>query len=156
VEDSQRAESHRNLGNVLFESRQLDEAASSYRRALALEPRHAPTHASLGAALRMQGRSAEAQESCRAALTIDANCVAALSQLGELRADRGRFSEAEELFQRAIAVDPGFAFAFYSKWQVRQKIHATSVGRWRNYEKYVAPLRHLVNLVSANDQTSSG
>jgi hypothetical protein len=31
-----------------------------------------------------------------------------------------------------------------SKWQVRQKITATSVGRWRNYEKYVAPLRHLM------------
>jgi tetratricopeptide (TPR) repeat protein len=31
-----------------------------------------------------------------------------------------------------------------SKWQVRQKINAASVGRWRNYEKYVAPLRHLM------------
>ena len=31
-----------------------------------------------------------------------------------------------------------------SKWQVRQKITATSVGRWRNYEKHVAPLRHLM------------
>jgi tetratricopeptide (TPR) repeat protein len=31
-----------------------------------------------------------------------------------------------------------------SKWQVRQKITATSVGRWRNYEKYVAPLSHLM------------
>jgi len=31
-----------------------------------------------------------------------------------------------------------------SRWQVRQKITATSAGRWRNYEKYVTPLRHLV------------
>jgi tetratricopeptide (TPR) repeat protein len=31
-----------------------------------------------------------------------------------------------------------------SKWQVRQKITATSVGRWRNYEKYLAPLRQLM------------
>jgi tetratricopeptide (TPR) repeat protein len=31
-----------------------------------------------------------------------------------------------------------------SRWQVRQKINATSAGRWRNYEKYVAPLRHLI------------
>ena len=30
-----------------------------------------------------------------------------------------------------------------SKWQVRQPINARSVGRWRNYEKYLAPLRHL-------------
>jgi len=30
-----------------------------------------------------------------------------------------------------------------SRWQVRQKLHSASVGRWRNYEKYLAPLRRL-------------
>ena len=35
-----------------------------------------------------------------------------------------------------------------SKWQVRQKLSSASAGRWRNYEKYVAPLRHLLDLVS--------
>jgi len=34
-----------------------------------------------------------------------------------------------------------------SRWQVRQRIHATSVGRWRNYAQYVAPLRPLTSLV---------
>jgi tetratricopeptide (TPR) repeat protein len=34
-----------------------------------------------------------------------------------------------------------------SRWQVRQIIHASSVGRWRNYEKYIGPLRHLPDLV---------
>jgi tetratricopeptide (TPR) repeat protein len=34
----------------------------------------------------------------------------------------------------------------FSRWQVRQKIGAGSVGRWRNYEKYVAPLRALMDL----------
>jgi hypothetical protein len=33
-----------------------------------------------------------------------------------------------------------------SKWQVRQKIHAASAGRWRNYEKFVDPLKCLMNL----------
>ena len=31
-----------------------------------------------------------------------------------------------------------------SRWQVRQKISRASAGRWRNYEKYVGPLRGLV------------
>jgi len=31
-----------------------------------------------------------------------------------------------------------------SKWQVRQKIHASSAGRWRNYQKYVGPLQRLL------------
>jgi tetratricopeptide (TPR) repeat protein len=30
-----------------------------------------------------------------------------------------------------------------SKWQVRQKISKSSAGRWRNYEKFVGPLRGL-------------
>ena len=33
-----------------------------------------------------------------------------------------------------------------SKWQVRQKIHASSVARWRNYERFVGPLLSLMNL----------
>jgi tetratricopeptide (TPR) repeat protein len=32
-----------------------------------------------------------------------------------------------------------------SKWQVRQKIHAASVARWRNYEKFAGPLLRLLN-----------
>jgi tetratricopeptide (TPR) repeat protein len=34
-----------------------------------------------------------------------------------------------------------------SKWQVRQRLTSASAGRWRHYEKYVAPLRHLLDLV---------
>ena len=34
----------------------------------------------------------------------------------------------------------------FSKWQVRQKIHASSAGRWRNYEKFVDKLQGLVNV----------
>jgi len=33
-----------------------------------------------------------------------------------------------------------------SRWQVRQRINATSAGRWRNYEKFVGPLQRLMNL----------
>ncbi len=31
-----------------------------------------------------------------------------------------------------------------SKWQVRQKIHAASAGRWKNYEKFLGPLQGLI------------
>jgi hypothetical protein len=31
-----------------------------------------------------------------------------------------------------------------SKWQVRQKMHRSSVGRWRHYEKFLAPLQDLL------------
>jgi tetratricopeptide (TPR) repeat protein len=48
-----------------------------------------------------------------------------------------------------------------SKWQVRQKIHAASAGRWRNYEKFVGPLLRLIEPKDrargsiANDPASS-
>jgi tetratricopeptide (TPR) repeat protein len=43
-----------------------------------------------------------------------------------------------------------------SKWQVRQRINATSAGRWRNYEKHLGPLQHLVELVEAAGATAGG
>lgn len=30
-----------------------------------------------------------------------------------------------------------------SRWQVRQKLHRSSAGRWRHYEQYLGPLKHL-------------
>jgi tetratricopeptide (TPR) repeat protein len=33
----------------------------------------------------------------------------------------------------------------HSKWQARQKISAASVGRWRNYERFLGPLRALAD-----------
>jgi hypothetical protein len=30
-----------------------------------------------------------------------------------------------------------------SAWQVRQKVYGTSVARWRNYEKFIGPLKSL-------------
>ena len=37
-----------------------------------------------------------------------------------------------------------------SRWQVRQKISSGSIGRWRNYEKHLAPLRALVDLAAGS------
>jgi tetratricopeptide (TPR) repeat protein len=39
-----------------------------------------------------------------------------------------------------------------SRWQVRQKIHASSIGRWRNYEQHVGPLKHLTALIPAAER----
>ena len=36
------------------------------------------------------------------------------------------------------------AVSTFSKWQARQPIHGSSVGRWRNYEKFVGPLLRLM------------
>jgi hypothetical protein len=33
-----------------------------------------------------------------------------------------------------------------SHWQVRQKIYSSSVGRWKNYQKFIRPLLELRDL----------
>jgi hypothetical protein len=33
-----------------------------------------------------------------------------------------------------------------SNWQVRQRISTSATGRWRNYERYLGPLRSLTEL----------
>ncbi|HXZ60109.1 MAG TPA: tetratricopeptide repeat protein [Steroidobacteraceae bacterium] len=35
-----------------------------------------------------------------------------------------------------------------SRWQVRQKLHGASAGRWRNYAQHIGPLRHLEELAA--------
>jgi len=35
-----------------------------------------------------------------------------------------------------------------SYWQVRQKMYASSVGRWRNYQKFIGPLLELKDVRS--------
>jgi hypothetical protein len=37
-----------------------------------------------------------------------------------------------------------------SKWQVRQKLHTASAGRWRHYEPYLGPLRQLLSAARAD------
>jgi len=32
-----------------------------------------------------------------------------------------------------------------SKWQVRQKLHSASAGRWRHYERHLGPLLPLAS-----------
>jgi hypothetical protein len=38
--------------------------------------------------------------------------------------------------------------ATVSSWQVRQTLHASSVGRWRNYQPFIAPLLPLADALS--------
>jgi tetratricopeptide (TPR) repeat protein len=42
-----------------------------------------------------------------------------------------------------------------SNWQVRQPVYARSVGRWRNYEKFIRPLLELRKLTPATGATRS-
>ncbi len=43
-----------------------------------------------------------------------------------------------------------------SRWQVRQKITSGSIGRWRNYEQHLTPLRSLMELAAGSGRGAAG
>jgi len=46
--------------------------------------------------------------------------------------------------------------ATVSHWQVRQPLYSNSVGRWRNYEKHLAPLFAALNDSTEMQATTDG
>ena len=79
----------RQPGAVLREQGHLDQAASCYRRALALKPDHAEVHYNLGAALKDQGKLDEAAASYRRAIALKPDYAYANYNLGAALKDQG-------------------------------------------------------------------
>jgi DNA-binding winged helix-turn-helix (wHTH) protein/tetratricopeptide (TPR) repeat protein len=83
----------------------LDEARTSARRALALDPGSADAHAALGLAAQ-KGDWARAEREYADALRLQPDHPTALQRHGELLALLGRFEEGIALLKRARQVDP--------------------------------------------------
>lgn len=102
-----------NVLGICQESQGRDrEAAESYRRALALDPRVADLHVNLGAVLARLGDALAAAASYRKALRIRPNFAAAHFNLGTLLQAQGQLQEAAHHYQQAINHEPGL-FAAY-------------------------------------------
>jgi tetratricopeptide (TPR) repeat protein len=100
------AEAQLNLGSALTDLGQLDKAAESYRRALAIRPDYAEAHRCLGSVLQYQGRIRQAEAHWQRALEIKPNYVEAMVCMAELLNGEGKFVAAEDLYRRAISVEP--------------------------------------------------
>jgi protein O-GlcNAc transferase len=100
--DAECARSASALGHAQLACGETADAVTSYRRAIALEPRSADRHADLSVALRAIGERASAEAACRRALELDAAHPAALNQWGILCEDRERLGDAAEAFRAAL------------------------------------------------------
>jgi predicted TPR repeat methyltransferase len=96
---------YNNLGNILYEADQFDEAASAYEQALLLSP-EAGTFNNLGAARRAQRRLDDASAAYRAALALDPKHALTHQNLGNLLASRGRTRDAVEHYCIALTLRP--------------------------------------------------
>jgi tetratricopeptide (TPR) repeat protein len=105
---------HNNLGKVLFEQGQVDEAMVHYQRALEIHPDYATGHYNLGGALLQKGQVDQAIAEFQKALEIQPNYSMAHYHLGEVFRQKGQVDEAIAHFKRALQIHPDYAEAHNS------------------------------------------
>jgi predicted O-linked N-acetylglucosamine transferase (SPINDLY family) len=99
-------ETHRNLGNLLFELGCFEEAETSLRQAVGLRPDYAEAQANLGNTLRELGKFAEAEAACRRALSTHPNLALAHRSLVLALRCQGKQEEAGDAIRLALERNP--------------------------------------------------
>ncbi len=102
---------HNNLGLVLADRGQLDQAIAQYQVALKIQPDYAEAHNNLGNALADRGQFDEAIAHYRRALQINPRDVEAVYNLGAALADCGQLDEAIAQYWKALAIKPDYVAA---------------------------------------------
>jgi tetratricopeptide (TPR) repeat protein len=115
--NSERAESHINIGNLRAGQRRFEEAEKAYRTALRLNPQFVPAYVNLADLYRALGRDIEGEELLRTALEgIPSDSQSALRQsLGLTLVRLGRLPEAIKelgLAANAADADPQYVLAY--------------------------------------------
>jgi len=105
---------HTNLGAVLLQQGQTQEAISEDRQALRINPSDSGSHNNLGTALLKEGQIEGAIEEFDEALRIDPANADAHSNLGNLLLRQGRTQEAIAEYQKALRINPSLADACYN------------------------------------------
>lgn len=109
--DPQKAVYHGNLGSALKEQSRLDDAAASYRQALAIEPDYQPALANLGLTLIAAGQPGLAIEVFQRLLGLDPANAEAHFGLGDAFAAAGKPAPAVQSYQEAIRLRPDYLAA---------------------------------------------
>ncbi len=100
------AKFHFNLANAFLALHRIDEARSSFARALEIDPSNtAQAYTNLGVVLRRLGRVDDAEAECHRALLADPDYSAAQNLHGQILQDRGDLLEAADRFRKAISLD---------------------------------------------------
>jgi protein O-mannosyl-transferase len=108
---------HTNIGLVLFQKGQIDDAIAHYRSALQMQPDWWDAEYNLGTALVAKGQVDEAILHCEKAVSMRPTDPDAQVSLGNLLRQKGRIDEAIAHYQKAIAVRPDHFLARYGLGQ---------------------------------------
>src|SRR5262249_18441701 len=102
---------HYNLGIVLSEQGEPDQAIEHYRQAVALRPDYAEAHYNLGRLLAQKGRLDDAVTHYEKALKINPADAEALNNLGVTLFGIGRVDDAIAHYQDALKIRPDYTEA---------------------------------------------
>jgi tetratricopeptide (TPR) repeat protein len=104
---------HNNLGIVLFEKGQLDDAIAHYRTTLQMQPNFWDADYNLGTALLGKGQVDEAIFHCDKAVRMQPNDPDAQVALANALLQKRRIDDAIVHYQKAVAIRPDYFFARY-------------------------------------------
>jgi Flp pilus assembly protein TadD len=105
---------HYNLGTLLNDSGQTDEAISHFYKVLEVDPNYVAAHYNLGNALAECSRYNEAVTQYKKALDIEPASVDAHNNLGNALAACGRVEEAVVHYRACLELDPNSVNAHYN------------------------------------------
>jgi tetratricopeptide (TPR) repeat protein len=112
---------HYNLGEVLRQKGEVDEAIAHYQRALEIHPDYAEAHNSLGNALLRKGQVDEALVHLQKALEIHPDRAEDHNNLANVLWQKGQVQEAITHYQKALEIRPSYALAHYNLGQMLQQ-----------------------------------
>jgi len=99
-------EVYANIGAVLFQKGQVDEAIREYQKALEINPNDGRTHNNLGVALDDERRIPEAIDQYQQALRLNLDGAETRNNLGNALNQEGRTPEAISQFEQALRFKP--------------------------------------------------
>ena len=102
---------HNNLGTLLQNRGELDEAIEHLERVLQLKPDSAQTHNNLGNALSDQGKLDQAVQHYQRAIQLNPDFAKAHMNFGNALAKLGKRDEAIQQFERALQINPDYVKA---------------------------------------------
>ena len=105
---------HNNLGIVLSQKGEIDEAIAHYRKTLEMSPDFADADYNLGNALLQKGETDAAILHCQRAVTIQPNDPEAQVALGNALFQKGSIDDSIVQYQKALAIRPYYVTAHYN------------------------------------------
>jgi len=111
-----------NLGVLLDEKGDHEEAVVQFRAARSLDPRNQEVMGNLGAALGALGRFGEAEEELRAAVRLDPSNLQVRANLGILFFRRGLYEQAQTELGAVCEADPDHGVAFFYRGEALNRL----------------------------------